>query len=200
GWFAWAVVAAGPLSLVALICGWVTTEVGRQPWVVYDVMRTSQAVTGAGGIPVGYATLVVVYVALAFAVAWILMRLQRRPLDVAGQPPPVLDAHGPRCRPGDPDPRRDRSLHRVRRRGLRRRPVVPAGRTGAAGPAGSRLHLPRDGARVGGQPRVAHLRPRGDVDGLSDRVRLDRLDARRGALHRGRRDHHSRHRLRHAQR
>jgi cytochrome d ubiquinol oxidase subunit I len=95
-WFAWGVVAAGPLSVVALICGWVATEVGRQPWVVYHVMRTSQAVTGAGGIPVGYATLVVVYVALAFAVAWILLRLQRRPLDVAEQPPPILEAHGAR--------------------------------------------------------------------------------------------------------
>jgi cytochrome bd ubiquinol oxidase subunit I len=93
-WFQWGVVTAGPLSVVALICGWVTTEVGRQPWVVYHVMRTSQAVTGAGGIPVGYATLVLVYVALAFAVAWILMRLARRPLDVAGQPPPILEAHG----------------------------------------------------------------------------------------------------------
>ena len=39
-WFYRAVVAAGPLSLVALIAGWVTTEVGRQPWVVYRVMRT----------------------------------------------------------------------------------------------------------------------------------------------------------------
>ena len=38
---------AGPLSVVALIAGWVVTEVGRQPWVVYHVMRTSQAVTGA---------------------------------------------------------------------------------------------------------------------------------------------------------
>jgi cytochrome d ubiquinol oxidase subunit I len=95
-WFAWGVVAAGPLSVVALICGWVATEVGRQPWVVYHVMRTSQAVTGAGGIPVGYATLVVVYFALAFAVAWILLRLQRRPLDVAEQPPPILEAHGAR--------------------------------------------------------------------------------------------------------
>ena len=46
-WFYWAVVAAGPLSVVALIAGWVTTEVGRQPWVVYDVMRIDQAVTGA---------------------------------------------------------------------------------------------------------------------------------------------------------
>ena len=41
-----------------------TTEVGRQPWVVYRVMRTSQAVTGAGGIPVGYATLSLVYLAV----------------------------------------------------------------------------------------------------------------------------------------
>jgi cytochrome bd ubiquinol oxidase subunit I len=49
-WFYRALVVAGPLSVVALICGWVTTEVGRQPWVVYRVMRTSEAVTGAGGI------------------------------------------------------------------------------------------------------------------------------------------------------
>jgi len=53
------VVAEGPLSVGALVCGWVTTEVGRQPWVVYGVMRTSAAVTGAGGIPVGYGTLFV---------------------------------------------------------------------------------------------------------------------------------------------
>src|SRR3954454_14758049 len=95
-WFLWGVVAAGPLSVVALVCGWVTTEVGRQPWVVYGVMRTSDAVTGAGGIFVGYATLLVVYVALAFAVAWILVRLARRPLDVAHQPPPILETHGAR--------------------------------------------------------------------------------------------------------
>jgi cytochrome d ubiquinol oxidase subunit I len=46
-------------------------------------MRTSQAVTGAHGIPVGYATLVFVYLALALAVAWILLRLARTPLDPA---------------------------------------------------------------------------------------------------------------------
>jgi cytochrome bd ubiquinol oxidase subunit I len=83
-WFYRAVVAAGPLSLVALIAGWVTTEVGRQPWVVYHVMRTSQAVTGARGVPVGYATLVVVYVCLAAAVAWVLVRLARMPLEGEG--------------------------------------------------------------------------------------------------------------------
>jgi cytochrome d ubiquinol oxidase subunit I len=95
-WFLWGVVAAGPLSLVALVAGWVTTEVGRQPWVVYHVMRTSEAVTGAGGIPVGYATLVVVYVGLGVGVAWILRRLASRPLDVPDEPPPILEAHAPR--------------------------------------------------------------------------------------------------------
>jgi cytochrome d ubiquinol oxidase subunit I len=76
-----AVVAAAPLSVVALIAGWVTTEVGRQPWVVYGHMRTADAVTGAGGITVGYATLAAVYVALAAGVAWVLRRLARAPLD-----------------------------------------------------------------------------------------------------------------------
>jgi cytochrome d ubiquinol oxidase subunit I len=79
-WFYRSVVLAGPLSLVALICGWVTTEVGRQPWIVYGVMRTSDAVTGAGGIPIGYVTLALVYLALIAAVVWILRRLARAPL------------------------------------------------------------------------------------------------------------------------
>ena len=82
-WFYRCLVAAGPLSLVALIAGWVTTEVGRQPWVVYDVMRTSDAVTGASGIPVGYAALAVVYLGLGGAVVWILRRLAGAPLDLA---------------------------------------------------------------------------------------------------------------------
>jgi cytochrome d ubiquinol oxidase subunit I len=82
-WFYRAVVVAGPLSLVALIAGWVTTEVGRQPWVVYDVMRTSEAVTGANGVPVGYATLAIVYAGLAAAVFWVLRRLARAPLEVS---------------------------------------------------------------------------------------------------------------------
>jgi len=76
-WFFLAVLAAGPLSYVALVCGWVTTEVGRQPWVVYRVMPTSEAVTGAGGIPIGYATLWIVYILVGVAVVWILRRLAR---------------------------------------------------------------------------------------------------------------------------
>ena len=82
-WFYRGVAAAGPLSLVALIAGWVTTEVGRQPWVVYGVMRTSQAVTAAPGIPVGYGVLALVYLGLALAVAWILRRLAHTPMPEA---------------------------------------------------------------------------------------------------------------------
>ncbi len=46
-----AVVAAGPPRCVALIAGWIVTEVGRQPWIVYELMRTEEAVTGADGHP-----------------------------------------------------------------------------------------------------------------------------------------------------
>jgi cytochrome bd ubiquinol oxidase subunit I len=86
-WIYMALVAVAPLSVVALIAGWVTTEVGRQPWVVYHVMRTREAVTGAGGVPIGYAALWVVYILVGIAVVWILRRLARTPLDV-----PVITA------------------------------------------------------------------------------------------------------------
>jgi cytochrome d ubiquinol oxidase subunit I len=81
-WFLRAVAALGPLSVVALIAGWVTTEVGRQPWVVYGHMRTEQAVTGADGIPLAFAALVAIYAALAAATVWLLRRLARAPLEV----------------------------------------------------------------------------------------------------------------------
>jgi cytochrome bd ubiquinol oxidase subunit I len=77
-WFYRAVVAAGPLAVVALLAGWITTEVGRQPWVVYGVMRSSQAVTDADGLALGFAFIVAVYGALGVMVIWLLRRLARR--------------------------------------------------------------------------------------------------------------------------
>ncbi|MFM8888663.1 MAG: cytochrome ubiquinol oxidase subunit I [Solirubrobacterales bacterium] len=85
-WFYRGVVIAGPAAIVAVIAGWVVTEVGRQPWVVYEVMRTEAAVTGADGIVFGYGALALVYAALFAAVAWVLIRLARKPL------PPGLDS------------------------------------------------------------------------------------------------------------
>ena len=89
-WFYRALVAAGPLAVVALISGWVVTEVGRQPWVVYGVMRTDAAVTGAHGIPVGYGALAASYVVVACGLVWVLRRLARAPLDVPAETPSEL--------------------------------------------------------------------------------------------------------------
>jgi cytochrome d ubiquinol oxidase subunit I len=85
-WFFRAVMAAGPLAFVALIAGWITTEVGRQPWIVYQVMRTEEAVTQADGLGVGYVVLVGVYIGVGAAVVWLLRRLARKPpeTEVAG--------------------------------------------------------------------------------------------------------------------
>jgi cytochrome bd ubiquinol oxidase subunit I len=80
-WFYRLVIAAGPGAFVALIAGWITTEVGRQPWIVYGVMKTEEAVTGAEGIPIGYATLAAVYLGLAAIVFFLLRRLAKQPLE-----------------------------------------------------------------------------------------------------------------------
>jgi cytochrome d ubiquinol oxidase subunit I len=91
-WFYRLLMVAGPASVVALISGWVTTEVGRQPWVVYKVMRTEEAVTAAQGVPVGYVTLAAFYACLIAAVAWILRRLARAPMATATEPERALEA------------------------------------------------------------------------------------------------------------
>ncbi len=78
-WFLMAVGAAGPAAIVALESGWITTEVGRQPWIVYKYMRTSDAVTTATGIPVAWIVLGVVYLGLMFGVIWALRRLAHSP-------------------------------------------------------------------------------------------------------------------------
>jgi cytochrome d ubiquinol oxidase subunit I len=46
---------SGLAAVVALECGWIVTEVGRQPWIVYNVMRTEDAVTQADGVWVTFA-------------------------------------------------------------------------------------------------------------------------------------------------
>lgn len=78
-WFFRAVILAAPLTVVALISGWVTTEVGRQPWVVYGYMRTADAVTDASGLVVAFGVLVVVYALLIAGVVWLLRRLAVHP-------------------------------------------------------------------------------------------------------------------------
>jgi cytochrome d ubiquinol oxidase subunit I len=81
-WFYRVAAIAGPLSVVALIAGWITTEVGRQPWIVYGVMRVEGAVTNAGGLPIAFFVALAIYLTLAATVVWLLRRLASRPPQV----------------------------------------------------------------------------------------------------------------------
>lgn len=77
--FFYGAVAAGPASVIAMEAGWVTTEVGRQPWIVYEVMRTADAVNPAPGIAFGLAALCVVYFALTVTTIYVIRRLVNPP-------------------------------------------------------------------------------------------------------------------------
>lgn len=77
-WFLRAAVAAGILSVVALEAGWTTTEVGRQPWIVFGVMRVEDAVTQSGNIWISLVVIVVVYTAMAVGAASVLRGMARR--------------------------------------------------------------------------------------------------------------------------
>jgi len=73
-WFLRAAIAAGPGAVVAMEAGWVVTELGRQPWIVYRVMRVEDAVTAARGLPIGFFTLVAVYLLLTAGTVLVLRR------------------------------------------------------------------------------------------------------------------------------
>lgn len=70
-----AVVLASPLGVVALEAGWMVTEAGRQPWIVYHILRTAQGVTPAGGVPLTFFGFGVLYTGLGIVLALLLRRL-----------------------------------------------------------------------------------------------------------------------------
>jgi cytochrome d ubiquinol oxidase subunit I len=73
-WFLRVLVAAAPLGFIALETGWVVTEVGRQPWIIFGVMRTSEAVTPMPGLVVPFITFTLLYILLALVTVWLLLR------------------------------------------------------------------------------------------------------------------------------
>jgi cytochrome d ubiquinol oxidase subunit I len=91
-WFLRAVAVSGVAAIVALEAGWVTTEVGRQPWIVYRIMRTAEAVSPAPGLFLGFYAVVVIYLLLTALTVFVLRRLARSsstpaPQEVDAQPP-----------------------------------------------------------------------------------------------------------------
>ena len=78
--FLYAATVMGPAGLIAILAGWMTTEIGRQPWVVYGVMRTSDAVSKhlASTLAISLALFIVVYVCVFGAGVGYVLRLVRK--------------------------------------------------------------------------------------------------------------------------
>ncbi len=79
-WLLWGVVLSGFLGFLAVELGWMVTEEGRQPWVIYGYLRTNNAVTTAPFISVSFLIFSVVYVILAVTMTTLLLRQARQPL------------------------------------------------------------------------------------------------------------------------
>jgi cytochrome d ubiquinol oxidase subunit I len=73
-WLLRSLVVAAPFGMLAIEAGWVVTEVGRQPWIIYGVMRTAKAVTPMPGITVSFVLFTLLYMLLALVVVWTLWR------------------------------------------------------------------------------------------------------------------------------
>ncbi len=73
-WFLKLFIFATPLGFIALEAGWTVTEVGRQPWIIQDIMRTSDAVTPMPGIQYSFYLFTFIYFTLSIAVIVLLQR------------------------------------------------------------------------------------------------------------------------------
>jgi cytochrome d ubiquinol oxidase subunit I len=76
-WFLRAVAASGVAAVAAMEAGWVTTEVGRQPWIVYRVLRVADAVNPEPGIQYGYWAVVAIYAVLTVVTIAVLRHMTR---------------------------------------------------------------------------------------------------------------------------
>jgi cytochrome d ubiquinol oxidase subunit I len=87
GWLTWrrpplinhkpflkALVLVSPLGFVALEAGWMVTELGRQPWIIYHLMRTRDAVTSMPNVTITFLVMTVLYVILGVIVVWLLSK------------------------------------------------------------------------------------------------------------------------------
>src|SRR3989442_8296321 len=87
GWLAWrrgdiahnrwlmrAIGLATPMGFIAIEAGWMVTELGRQPWVIYGVLKTRDAVTPMPGLVVPFVAFTLLYCFLGVIVAWLLYR------------------------------------------------------------------------------------------------------------------------------
>ncbi|HJU29233.1 MAG TPA: cytochrome ubiquinol oxidase subunit I, partial [Candidatus Binataceae bacterium] len=80
--FLYALGAATPLGVIAVEAGWVVTEVGRQPWIIYNIFRTADAVTPMQGLIVTFSVFTALYLFLAITVAYMMwLQVMRSPTE-----------------------------------------------------------------------------------------------------------------------
>ena len=92
--FLTACVAMGPAGFVSVICGWIVAEVGRQPYVIYGVLRTADAVSpvGAGQVSASLIGFLTVYaIIFSVGVLYILRLIAEGPAAGAAEPTPGID-------------------------------------------------------------------------------------------------------------
>jgi len=85
-WFLRAVAVSGAGAILALWCGWIVTEVGRQPWIVQGYMRTEEAVTEAGGLWFSFGLVLLVYAGIGTTAILVLRGMSRRWREQGAEP------------------------------------------------------------------------------------------------------------------
>ena len=81
-----ALAAAGPLAFLANELGWLVSEFGRQPWVVYGVFRTSSAITTASGLGATFTGFTLLYIALSAVTLWGVRRVSTGSPELLARP------------------------------------------------------------------------------------------------------------------
>ena len=80
GWLLWGIILCGPMAFLAVEFGWVVTEEGRQPWVIYNYLRTSDAVTPAPYLNITFTIFTIIYILMSIILIVLLLRLARTPM------------------------------------------------------------------------------------------------------------------------
>jgi cytochrome d ubiquinol oxidase subunit I len=77
-WFLRVASVAGVAAVLAMEAGWVVSEVGRQPWIVYEQMRVEDAATGNTGVWITFVLITALYVGLGITTVLILRKMSQR--------------------------------------------------------------------------------------------------------------------------
>ena len=73
-WWLCLIAFCTPLGFIAVEAGWTVTEVGRQPWIIYGVMRTKDAVSSMPGLHYSFYVITTVYLLLSLVIIWLMRR------------------------------------------------------------------------------------------------------------------------------